>query len=185
MNEMQAITLFSKSTDWIQRAGMLLTLLALCLLSGCAHQTTISEGSTYLQVQAQQAELDSYKMRLKDSQQRLTAVIPEMSDPSPQIPPPLSGSLAQFLLDNDCTQVSVKDPGALHNCIQSNQVKLIQTTRLLEAERMTTYAAKMTINQLIGNINTVASGMDGPDTPKTILGLQITPSAKEPPSGTP
>ena len=177
--------LYSKSTVWIQQLGLMLVLSALSLLAGCAHQTTISEGTTYLQAQVQQAELDSYKMRLKDTQQRLTAVIPEVSDPKPQLPLPLSGSLSQFLLDNDCTQVSAKNPGALRTCIQSNQVQLIQTTRLLEAERMTTYAAKMTINQLISNINTVASGMDGPTTPKTVLGLHLTSSSKEPPSGTP
>lgn len=130
-------------------------------LSGCGHQTTISEGNLYLQAQAQQVQINSYKNQLKSTKARLTEVIPQVQAQSdnPEPPKSLLADLTTYLVSNDCTTfpVAIKD-----QCYKATRVKLIEITRLLDSARMNEYAGQRTIVQLIASINTLIDGMAEP-----------------------
>ena len=144
-----------KSSGWILLCLILLPM----TLSGCGHKTTISEGNLYLQAQAQQVQINSYKSHLKFAKDQLTQVIPQVQAQSSELPRALLADLTTFLVQNDCTSLpaTVKD-----QCYKVTRVKLIEITRLLDETRMNEYAGQRTIVQLIATINTLIDTLGEP-----------------------
>lgn len=141
---------------------LLLLLVSLGTLSGCSHRTTVSEGNLYLQAQAQQVQITSYKTQLQSTKERLTRVIPQVQGQDPKLPESLLADLTTFLLANDCTKfaASIKD-----QCYKVTRVKLIEVTRLLDEARMNEYAGQKTIAQLVANITVLIDSMGEPPPP--------------------
>jgi len=140
-------------------ASTLGCLLAAVLLTGCSNGPSIKEGDTYLQVRAQQIQLDSYRNQAKAAQAGLTEVIPELKSYPAEMPPSHLNSLIGFLEANDCTEpqlsLQVKE-----NCYRVTRVLLINATRELDKTSATLYAGQRTIAQLIDNINMLVNSLD-------------------------
>lgn len=130
-------------------------MLALLLVSGCSHKTTVSEANTYLQAQALQIEINSYKSQLQMAKKGLTAVLPELQEVAPLPPESKVGDLAAFLENNDCTKVKQQE-----YCYKLTRLRLIQVTQALDASNTENWAAKTTIKQLVENINMIVKGLD-------------------------
>lgn len=145
----------------LRNMGWILICLVLfpTILSGCGHQTTISEGNLYLQAQAQQVQINTYKTQLKSTKERLTQVIPQVQLESQDPPKSLLADLTTYLVNNDCTTfpATIKD-----QCYKATRVKLIEITRLLDTAKLNEYAGQRTIVQLIASINTLIDGMTEP-----------------------
>lgn len=152
------MTNYLKNTALMCKA--LLLFLALGCLAACSG-TTISEADTYLQVRAQQIQLDSYKNQVKAAQAGLTEVLPELRNPPAEMPESHLSSLTTFLLANDCTdkQLSLQ---VKENCYRVTRVLLINTTRELDRNSVTLYAGQRTIAQLISNIDMLIDSLDTP-----------------------
>jgi len=154
-------------------AGLLLLLLL--SISACSHQTTVSEATTYLQAQALQVEIDSYKNQLAATRTRLTEVLPQFQNASPLPPASLSGDLAAFLASNDCLTATDKK-----YCYQLTLMRLIDVTRQLDDASLNNWAAKRTIGQLTDNINTIIEGLERknnstiPDSVKSMISRTVT-----------
>lgn len=130
-------------------------ILPLLLMSGCSHQTTVNEASTYLQAQALQVEIDSYRMQLERTRADLTAVLPQFQQADPNPPISLTAPLIAFLEDNDCLKASDKE-----YCYKVTVTQLILTTQKLDQQNLDNWAAKQTIAQLVSNINFIVSGLE-------------------------
>ena len=149
---------FLRNTAWILAYRGLL-ILSLMGLTACSHQTTISEGTLYLQAQAQQVQINSYKSQLQATKSKLTQVIPSLQDKNPKPPVSLLGDLTLFLNTHDC---SVLNEGVRDQCYRITRVRLIETTRALDEANANKYAAQKTVNQLVGNINVLVDSLVDP-----------------------
>jgi len=132
----------------------LLLFLVCILVSGCSHQTTISEASTYLQAKALEVEITSYKNQLQLTKKRLVEVIPEFQEVTPLPPTARVGELANFLENNDCEKVENKK-----YCYQLTRYRLIQVTQMLDEASAENWAAKLTIRQLQDNVSVIIDGL--------------------------
>jgi len=141
--------------------GLAVLLLVAVSLTGCSNGPSIKEGDIYLQVRAQQIQLDSYRNQVKAAKGGLTEVIPELRTYPAEMPPGHLSSLISFLEANDCTEpqlsLQVKE-----NCYRVTRVLLINATRELDKTSVTLYAGQRTIAQLIDNINTLVNSLDTP-----------------------
>lgn len=170
----------------VQVIQVLLLLALPLLMLGCSHQTTISEASTYLQAQAIQVEIDSYRMQLERTRADLTAVLPQFQQADPNPPISLAGPLAAFLEDNDCLKATDKK-----YCYQMTVTQLIVTTQTLDQQRLDNWAAQQTIAQLVSNINFIISGLEKksdslkPEGVKAAIQKAIAPPLPPPMQGSP
>lgn len=140
--------------------ALILVVLATTLtLSGCSHNPTLQESKIYLQAQAQQVQINTYRSQLQSNKKRLTEVIPETQTSATSAPPSLLADLTTFLVQNDCTKFpsNIKD-----QCYKVTQVKLIEVTRLLDEARVQTYLSQRTVGQLVTNLNVLIESMGEP-----------------------
>lgn len=147
---------FSRVMGWI-----LLSLLVFPPLVGCTRQPTISEGELYLQATAEKVQLEAYRKQLLSSRERLTAVLPQLQTLPSEMPPSQLGSLASYLLANDCTEKSSQADQLM--CWRVMRVVLINTTRALDDSNAKVYAGQRTIAQLVENLNGVIDGLAPPE----------------------
>ena len=133
--------------------------LALASLLGCTSQPAISEANTYLQVQGEMVQLNTYKAQVKAAKERLTQVVPQLQNPNPELPPSNLVSLTTFLLENDCTKQQLTAVEK-ERCYRVTRLLLINTTRALDDANMKAYAGQRTVSQLITNINVLIDGLD-------------------------
>lgn len=137
----------------------------LILLSACSHHPSVSEADTYLEVKAQQVQLNLYKSQVKASKEQLTSVQPYLRNPPAEMPPSQLGSLTSFLLENDCMTKSTQEEK--DRCYRVTRIVLISTTRALDDTSAKLYAGQRTVEQLINNINMLVDSLDTPGvTPK-------------------
>ena len=141
---------------WVLRI-VLVAILVCLTLTGCSHKTTISEANNYLQIQAQQTLINTYKTQLASTKERLTQIPPEFQEVTQSPPQSRVGDLALFLQNNDCLAVKEKE-----YCYKLTRIRLIMVTQELDREADLTWAAKLTIKQLVENINTVIDGITAP-----------------------
>jgi len=132
----------------------LLTAVALLLMMGCSSSPTVSEGSQYIQMQADRIEYNSYATQLQVIQKQLTEVAPEFREVAPLPPQSRVGDLTRWLEQNNCLLPGLSPTERVY-CYQVTRVYLIQTTKTLDAQDTTVWAAKRTIQQLVGNLNKV------------------------------
>lgn len=140
--------------------GLCLLVLTVCLLilSGCSHQTTISEATTHLQAQALEIELNSYKNQLQVTKKSLTSVLPSLQVTSGSPPESKFAELSHFLENNDCLKSATKEQREY--CYKLTRYRLIQVTEMLDASTSENWAAKLTIKQLVDNINVIIESLD-------------------------
>lgn len=142
--------------------ALVLMLMALAMsltLSGCTHNPTLQESKIYLQAQAQQVQINSYRSQLQNSKKRLTEVIPEVQTQEVTAPRSLLADLTTFLVQNDCTKfpTNIKD-----QCYTVTRAKLVEITRLLDEARVKTYLSQRSVGQLVSNINLLIDSMGEP-----------------------
>ena len=129
-------------------------MLGLVVLQGCSHKTTIQEGDLYLKAQAQQITINSYRDSLLRAKSGLTQVVPPLQDKNPSLPANQLQDLSNYLANNNC--MVEKD---WKKCYSDTRLRLIQTTRNLDAANDKIYAGQVTVNQLISNINVIIDGI--------------------------
>lgn len=140
--------------------GLFLLVMISCLLviTGCSHQTTISEAATHLQVQALEIELNSYKNQLQLTKKNLTDVLPSLQQASATPPESKFAELSHFLENNDCLKGARQ--ADREYCYRLTRFRLIQVTEMLDATTSENWAAKLTIKQLVDNINVIVESLD-------------------------
>ncbi|MNM37220.1 hypothetical protein D3C81_479460 [compost metagenome] len=138
-----------------------LSLLLFPLLVACTQHPSISEADTYLQVQAEKAQLEALRKQLQSSRDRLTAIPPQLLSLPSEMPPSQLGSLASWLLENDCTKKSTQEDKDL--CYRITRVVLISTTRALDDSNALAYAGQRTAKQLADNINVLIDSLAPPE----------------------
>jgi len=108
----------------------------------------------YLQIQADQVAYSAYATQLQINQKQLTEVLPEFQEVTPIPPQSRVNDLAAWLEQNNCLLPNLSPTERVH-CYQVTRVFLIQTTKQLDEQDMTLWAAKKTIKQLIENMNKI------------------------------
>lgn len=127
---------------------------ALLLIMGCSNSPTVSEGTQYIQIQADRIEYNAYATRLQIMQKQLTEVVPEFREVAPLPPQSRVGDLTRWLEQNNCLLPGLSPTERVY-CYQVTRVYLIQVTKELDEQDTTLWAAKRTIQQLVGNLNKV------------------------------
>jgi len=139
----------------VSRIWMTVLLLPMvALITACNHNPTVSEANTYLQVQATQAQYDTYSNQLTLLQKQLTQVSPEFREVTPDPPSGRVSELSSFLERNNCLRQDLSLPEK-DQCYQITRVILIQTTQVLDEKDITLWGAKQTIQQLVKNMNRI------------------------------
>lgn len=134
--------------------GRLLMVVGLLLIVGCSNNPTVSEGSLYIQTQADRIEYNAYATQLQIMQKQLTEVLPEFQEVTPLPPQSRVGDLTRWLEQNNCLLPGLSPTERVY-CYQVTRVYLIQVTKELDKQDTTLWAAKRTIQQLVGNLNKV------------------------------
>lgn len=134
--------------------GRLLMVVGLLLIVGCSNNPTVSEGTQYIQIQADRIEYNAYATRLQIMQKQLTEVVPEFREVAPLPPQSRVGDLTRWLEQNNCLLPGLSPTERVY-CYQVTRVYLIQVTKELDEQDTTLWAAKRTIQQLVGNLNKV------------------------------
>lgn len=131
-------------------------LLVLSLLTGCQKNPTIDEATTYLEAKALEVQINTYKLQLKQTKESLTTIIPLLEE-NIEKPIPLISGLVDFLSNNECEYRETREE--LVFCYKLTRLNLIHTTSALEGSNNKYYASKVTIQQLIDNINTIIDAL--------------------------
>jgi len=138
----------------VQAISRLVMTVGLLLTLGCTNNPSVSEGSQFIQIQADRIEYNTYASQLKAIQKQLTEVAPEFREVAPLPPQSRVGDLTRWLEQNNCLLPGLSPTERVY-CYQVTRVYLIQTTKALDAQDTTVWAAKRTIQQLVGNLNKV------------------------------
>ncbi len=118
------------------------------MLQGCKSQPTISEVQTKLQVQTEVAKINSNKDQLLVLKDSLNKIPSKLIDNNPVKPEPQLPQLELFLEDNDCLNHVNYEV-----CYKETRLKLIRATYELDEVKDINYAQKVSIIQLIKNLN--------------------------------
>jgi len=145
------------SSFWGGTVSMLMILLMLSL-TACSSNPKVSEGSTYLEVKAEQVQLNLYKSQMTGLRSKLTEVPPELLTTAKEPPPLLLSKLYAFLEANDCTDPQLS-PKSKEGCYRVTRVLLINATRKLDETNTELYVGQRTVTQLVQTITDLVEAL--------------------------